>query len=73
MFIASFLFCLVRKRSKDLTNISDISYNSNKVERTDIGGIENEIRGEFKGIYGQEDRESVRSVRGHRGDSLQDE
>lgn len=61
------------KRSKGLTNINDIMYNSDEVERKDIGGIENELRGEFETIHGQEDRESVRSVRGHGGDSLQDE
>ena len=61
------------KRTKGLTNANDILYNSTKVERREIGGIENELRGEFEGIRGHEDRESVRSVRGHRGDSLQDE
>ncbi len=61
------------KRSKGLTNINDIMYNSDEVERKDIGGIENELRGEFETIHGQEDRESVRSVRGYGGDSLQDE
>ena len=73
MFIVPFLFCLVRKRAKDLTSVNNIMYNSNKVEGRDIGGIENELRGEFETIHRQEDRESVRSVRGYRGDSLQDE
>ena len=61
------------KRTKGLTNANDILYNSTKVERRDIGGIENELRGESERIRGDGDRESVRSVRGHRGDSLQDE
>lgn len=61
------------KRTKGLTNVNDILYNSTKVERRDIGGIENELRGESERIRGDGDKESVRSVRGHRGDSLQDE
>lgn len=61
------------KRTKGLTNVNDILYNSTKVERRDIGGIENELRGESERIRGDGDRESVRSVREHRGDSLQDE
>lgn len=60
-------------RTKGLTNVNDILYNSTKVERRDIGGIENELRGESERIREDGDRESVRSVRGHRGDSLQDE
>ena len=60
------------KRTKGLTNANDILYNSTKVERRDIGGIENELRGESERIRGDGDRESVRSVRGHGGDSLQD-
>ena len=39
----------------------------------DIGGIENGLRGEFEKVRGDGYRESVRSVRGHIGDSLQDE
>lgn len=61
------------KRSKGLTSVNDIMYNSDEVERKDIGGIENELRGEFETIHKEKDGESVRSVRGHRGDSLQDE
>lgn len=56
-----------------MTRVSDISYNSNKVKRGEIGGIENELRGKFEEIRGDKSREPVRSVRGHRGDSLQNE
>lgn len=56
-----------------MTNNNDILYNSTKVKGRDIGGIENGFWWEFEKARGDGDRESVRSVRGHRGDSLQDE
>ncbi len=61
------------KRSKGLTNINNIMYNSDEVEREDVGGIENELRGEFERVRKEENGEPVRSMREHRGDSLQDE
>ena len=48
-------------------------YNSTKVNGRELGGSRNVFRREFKEIRADDDRKSIRSMRGHRGDSLQDE